>query len=135
MTAAHPLSAGILATSAARAVVTKWAVATKWAVRAEAVVGKGRIVAGTMPALPTPGPARRSHVRRTEEAVIDLRVQDAYRITDQPLDGGADPLPKDLFGKTAGDGGFILSSGVVLDEADPATCKALIEAGRKYGKT
>ena len=36
-------------------------------------------------------------------------------------------------GKTAHDGGFILSSGIVLDEGDPAAYRAFIEAGRKYG--
>jgi hypothetical protein len=40
---------------------------------------------------------------------------------------------KDLLGKTAQDGGFILSSGIVLDEADPAAYRAFIDAGRKYG--
>jgi len=44
-----------------------------------------------------------------------------------------DAYVKDLLGKTAGDGGFILGSGVVLDEADPAAYKAFIDAGRKYG--
>ena len=43
-----------------------------------------------------------------------------------------DAYVKDLLGKTAGDGGFILSSGIVLDEADPAAYRAFIEAGRKY---
>ena len=33
----------------------------------------------------------------------------------------------------AGDGGFILGTGIVLDEADPACLKAFIDAGRKYG--
>ncbi len=44
-----------------------------------------------------------------------------------------DAYVKDLIGKTATDGGFVLSSGVVLDEADPAAYKAFIDAGRKYG--
>ena len=44
-----------------------------------------------------------------------------------------DDYVKDLLGKTAGDGGFILGSGIVLDEADPACFKAIIDAGRKYG--
>ena len=45
-----------------------------------------------------------------------------------------DAYVKDLLGKTAQDGGFILSSGIVLDEADPAAYHAFIQAGRKYGK-
>jgi uroporphyrinogen-III decarboxylase len=44
-----------------------------------------------------------------------------------------DAYVKDLLGKTATDGGFILSSGIVLDEADKAAYQAFIEAGRKYG--
>jgi hypothetical protein len=44
-----------------------------------------------------------------------------------------DAYVKDLIGKTAKDGGFILSSGVVLDEAGPAAYKAFIDAGRMYG--
>jgi hypothetical protein len=45
-----------------------------------------------------------------------------------------DAYVKDLLATTAGDGGFILSSGVVLDEGDPAAYKAFIEAGRRYGR-
>ena len=45
-----------------------------------------------------------------------------------------DAYVKGLLGTTAQDGGFILSSGIVLDEADPASYRAFIEAGRKYGK-
>ncbi len=44
-----------------------------------------------------------------------------------------DAYVKDLLATAAGDGGFILSSGVVLDEGDPAAYKAFIEAGRTYG--
>jgi uroporphyrinogen-III decarboxylase len=44
-----------------------------------------------------------------------------------------DAYVQELLGKTAADGGFILSSGIVLDEADPAAYKAFIDAGRKYG--
>ena len=44
-----------------------------------------------------------------------------------------DAYVKELLATTAGDGGFILSSGVVLDEADPAAYKAFIQAGRTYG--
>ncbi len=42
---------------------------------------------------------------------------------------------EDLLGKTATDGGFILSSGIVLDEADPTAYQAFIAAGKKYGAT
>ena len=44
-----------------------------------------------------------------------------------------DAYVKDLLGKTAKDGGFVLGSGIVMDEADPAAYKAFIDAGRKYG--
>jgi uroporphyrinogen-III decarboxylase len=44
-----------------------------------------------------------------------------------------DAYVKDLLGKTATDGGFLLGTGIVLDEADPAAFKAFIDAGRKYG--
>ena len=44
-----------------------------------------------------------------------------------------DAYVKGLLETTAQDGGFILSSGIVLDEADPAAYHAFIEAGRKYG--
>ena len=36
-------------------------------------------------------------------------------------------------GRRAKDGGFLLSTGIVLDEAEPANFKAFIDAGRKYG--
>lgn len=42
-----------------------------------------------------------------------------------------DAYVKDLLGKTAKNGGFILSSGIVLDEADPAVYRAFIDAGRR----
>ena len=44
-----------------------------------------------------------------------------------------DAYVKDLLGKTATDGGFLLGTGIVLDEADPACFKAFVDAGRKYG--
>ena len=44
-----------------------------------------------------------------------------------------DAYVKDLLEKTATDGGFLLGTGIVLDEADPAAFKAFIAAGRKYG--
>jgi hypothetical protein len=44
-----------------------------------------------------------------------------------------DAYVKALIADVAGDGGFILGSGIVLDEADPACLKALIDAGRRYG--
>jgi len=37
-----------------------------------------------------------------------------------------------LLGECAGDGGFILSSGAVIDDAKPETLKALIETGRGW---
>jgi len=44
-----------------------------------------------------------------------------------------DAYVKDLLGDVAGDGGFLLGTGIVLDEADPACFKAFVEAGRRYG--
>jgi uroporphyrinogen-III decarboxylase len=44
-----------------------------------------------------------------------------------------DAYVEDLLGKTAGNGGFFLGTGIVLDEADPACFKAFCDAGRKYG--
>jgi hypothetical protein len=40
---------------------------------------------------------------------------------------------KDLLDVTAKDGGFLLGTGIVIDEADPACFRAFIDAGRKYG--
>ena len=71
--------------------------------RAKAIVGKRQCIGGNVP-------AALFAMGTTEE-------MDAY--------------VKDLLGKTAGDGGFILSSGIVLDEADPAAYRAFIEAGRE----
>jgi hypothetical protein len=34
----------------------------------------------------------------------------------------------------AGDGGFILGSGIVIDGAKSECVKAMIEAGKKYGE-
>ena len=73
--------------------------------RAKAVVGKRQCIGGNVP-------AALFAMGTTEE-------MDAY--------------VKDLLGKTAKDGGFILSSGIVLDEADPAAYRAFIDAGSKYG--
>jgi uroporphyrinogen-III decarboxylase len=44
-----------------------------------------------------------------------------------------DAYVKQLIGDMAGDGGFILGTGIVLDEADPACFKAMMDAGREYG--
>ncbi len=73
--------------------------------RAKAIVGKRQCIGGNVPA--------------ALFAMGTPEEMDAY--------------VKGLLGKTAGDGGFILSSGIVLDEADPASYHAFIEAGRKYG--
>ncbi|HJW74215.1 MAG TPA: hypothetical protein VJ787_00905, partial [Thermoleophilia bacterium] len=40
---------------------------------------------------------------------------------------------KQLIADVAGPGGFILGSGIVIDEARPECVKAMIEAGRTYG--
>ena len=44
-----------------------------------------------------------------------------------------DTYVKELIGDVAGDGGFILGSGIVIDEARPECVKAMIEAGLGYG--
>jgi len=49
--------------------------------------------------------------------------------TPQEMDG----YVKRLLADVAGDGGFILGSGIVIDEAKPECVKAMIDAGRKYG--
>ncbi len=38
-----------------------------------------------------------------------------------------------LLAGVAGDGGFILSTGVVADDARPENFRAMMEAGRRYG--
>ena len=73
--------------------------------RAKAIVGKRQCIGGNVPA-----------------ALFTMGTPEEM-----------DAYVKDLLGKTAADGGFILSTGVVLDEADPAAYKAFIDAGRKYG--
>ncbi len=40
---------------------------------------------------------------------------------------------KQLLADVAGDGGFILGSGIVIDEARPECVKAMIDAGLRYG--
>ena len=40
---------------------------------------------------------------------------------------------KRLMDDVAGDGGFILSTGAVLDDATPENFHAFIDAGKKYG--
>jgi len=44
-----------------------------------------------------------------------------------------DAYVKDLLAKVAGDGGFLLGTGIVLDDAKPENFRAFIDAGRKYG--
>ncbi|MCF8009332.1 MAG: hypothetical protein K9K32_06165, partial [Halanaerobiales bacterium] len=41
---------------------------------------------------------------------------------------------KDLIEKVAGDGGYMLTSGAVIDDAEEENIKKMIEAGKKYGK-
>ena len=41
---------------------------------------------------------------------------------------------KKLIGEVAQDGGFMLSTGAVIDDAEPENMHAMIEAGKKYGK-
>jgi len=45
-----------------------------------------------------------------------------------------DDYVRRLIDDVAGPGGFILGSGIVIDEAKPECMKAMIEAGRKYGR-
>ncbi len=44
-----------------------------------------------------------------------------------------DAYVKDLMDNVAQDGEFILSSGGVVDQAEPENLHALIKAGKKYG--
>jgi hypothetical protein len=47
--------------------------------------------------------------------------------------GEVEAYVKQLMADVAGDGGFILGSGIVIDEAKPECVLAMIEAGKKYG--
>ena len=58
-------------------------------------------------------------------------VPGALLTTGEPQ--AVDDYVKKLIGDVAGDGGFILGSGIVIDEAKPANVKAMIDGGRKYG--
>jgi uroporphyrinogen-III decarboxylase len=40
---------------------------------------------------------------------------------------------RDLIEKVAQDGGFILATGGVVDDAEPESFRAMIEAGKEYG--
>jgi uroporphyrinogen-III decarboxylase len=62
---------------------------------------------------------------------IGGNVPGALLTTGEPCE--VDAYVKDLVGAVAGDGGFILGSGIVIDEARPDCVKAMVEAGRKYG--
>jgi hypothetical protein len=44
-----------------------------------------------------------------------------------------DDYVRQLMEDVAGDGGFILGSGIVVDAAKPDCFKAMIDAGKKYG--
>ena len=44
-----------------------------------------------------------------------------------------DDYVKRLIADVAGDGGYLLASGVVTDEAKPECVRAMIEAGKRYG--
>lgn len=51
--------------------------------------------------------------------------------------GGIPPVEDHINGLTddlAGDGGYILSTGAVLDDAQPDNVRAMIETGREYGR-
>ena len=41
---------------------------------------------------------------------------------------------KQLIDDVAGDGGYIISTGAVLDDATPQNLHAMFDAGKKYGK-
>jgi hypothetical protein len=47
--------------------------------------------------------------------------------------GEVDDYVRRLLGDVAGDGGFVLSTGVVADDARPENFAAMMEAGRRYG--
>ena len=44
-----------------------------------------------------------------------------------------DDYVRQLLADVPGQGGFILGSGIVIDEARPECVKAMIDAGRRYG--
>ena len=46
---------------------------------------------------------------------------------------GVDQYVKQLVADAAGDGGFLLTPGIVVDEAKPECIKSMIDAGKKYG--
>ena len=45
-----------------------------------------------------------------------------------------DTYVRGLLESVAGDGGFILSTGIVVDDARPENIMAMMEAGRRYGR-
>ena len=47
--------------------------------------------------------------------------------------GEVDDYVRGLLADVAGEGGFILTNGVVADDARPENLAAMIEAGRRYG--
>ena len=47
--------------------------------------------------------------------------------------GDVEDYVRRLLAEVAGDGGFILSTGIVVDDARPENFAAMMEAGRRYG--
>ena len=75
-------------------------------------------------------------MRKAKEALghrycIGGNVPGALLTTGTPED--MDDYVRDLIQGVAGDGGFILGSGIVIDEAKPECVKAMVSAGLKYG--
>jgi uroporphyrinogen-III decarboxylase len=64
-------------------------------------------------------------------ACISGNVPGSLLITGTP--GNVDEYVKQLITDVAGDGGFLLSPGIVLNEANPDCVQAMIDAGKKYG--
>ena len=48
--------------------------------------------------------------------------------------GEVDAYVKELVETVAGDGGFILGTGIVVDDARPENVRAMMDAGRRYGR-
>ena len=58
-------------------------------------------------------------------------ISGALLATGTPEDVGA--YVRELLATVAGDGGFVLGTGTIVDEAPVENVRALMEAGRKYG--
>ena len=73
-----------------------------------------------------------AHEALGDIACIGGNVPGSLLQTGEPED--VERYVKNLLENVAEDGGFILSNGVVLDDAREENLKAMLQAGRKYGK-